>query len=715
MFLYLSLSKKPNISPWPATIKSGQAIPSKGRIMGQSGLGSVVGHLRGLAAPVAGDLTDGQLLTAYCSESDQGAFAALVKRHGGIVQAVCARVLRRPEDREDAFQATFLVLARDAALVRKRESIAGWLHGVARHVALNARRAAARRHKYEERAMTMPATNPAWEAAWREVQVVLDEEIQRLPGKYRDVFVLSCLESQSCAEVAGRLGLKEGTVRSRLNEARQRLKQRLGRRGVELHAVLGTAALASPSHVPAAVTAHLASTAGQLATGQRLGSGLISARILSLVHGVPRAMFLTKAKLITLFLLVFGALVGGVGALASQRGTPVETRQLGPGSPRAVGNPAPVAGKGEQAVWKKLSDLDLVGSLPVAVAYSPDGRRLAVGGTQGIVFAFDRTKGKKEWETGVTGNFAALAYSADGKSILATFPDGVRFLDAASGKPGESLEEKGIDPVAVGVFPDRDFFAGQNQKFTSHKIIFGGAHGYVVKIWVGSGAPGTIHLNTGNPKDSADLKAVPLAVDPEGRCVICKTPVVRESGKNALSAVEEFAAERKVNAVGKNALWAYVAGDNDPGSPGNRSLKGHEASVVSAAWSKDGKRAATGDAAGRVILWDGKTMKEVQRLELGGRVAALALSPDADQLAAVVIGEHAEFRVGQPGNWQKNKRLLVDSSDFSGPVYAALAFSPDGRQLAGSAINMEWLTRLGILVGHVHRWDKAVKSQETQP
>jgi RNA polymerase sigma factor (sigma-70 family) len=173
----------------------------KGFAMDRSGL--VLRYLRDLAAPMgAREQTDSELLSAYCAQQDQAAFAALVQRHGSLVMAVCGRVLPRVEDREDAFQATFLALARDAASVRKRESIASWLHGVARHIALDARRAASRRNKYEEQAMTTPAMNPAWEAAWREVQVVLDEEIQRLPEKYREPFVLCCLENQPRAEAA---------------------------------------------------------------------------------------------------------------------------------------------------------------------------------------------------------------------------------------------------------------------------------------------------------------------------------------------------------------------------------------------------------------------------------------------------------------------------------------------------------------------------------
>jgi RNA polymerase sigma factor (sigma-70 family) len=662
--------------------------------MGRSGLGGVLCHLRGLVAPAACEQSDGELLSAYCSSQDQSAFAALVKRHGPLVQMVCGRILRRTEDREDAFQATFLVLARDAASLRARESIAGWLHGVARHISLTVCRAAVRRHKYEEQAMPRAASNPAWEAAWREVQVVLDEEIQRLPSKYREPFVLCCLEGQSRSEAAARLGLKEGTVGSRLTEARRKLRQRLAHRGVELNAVLGTTAIAVPhAHVPVTLTANLANVAAQLAAGQRLASGLVPARILSLVQGVPKAMCLTKAKLGTLLLLAVGLLGGGAGAIAYHAPPEIEVRQPANGNAsRSAAAPA----KGETVLWKKQKDLELDGWLPFALVYSPDGQALVVGGSDGKVAAFDPRTPAETWKADVGGKFPAVAYSADGKSILATFPDGVRFLDAATGKAGDSLEEKGIGAVAIGVFPDVTFFAGKNQRLTSHKVVFASAQRCVVKTWTGSGAPGTINLDTSNPTTRADPSAVPLAVDPQGKCVIVRGPIDRKSGKNV--------------------LWAWVAGDSGSESPGNRLLTGHhEAVVISAAWSRNGKIAVTGDASGRVIVWDGKTLREVDRFELGGRVAALAVSPHADYLAAAVVGKRAEYYAWETTKTPKNKPLHVDAWDFGDTSYASLAFSPDGRQLAGCALNPDWLNRLGELMGHVHLWNAPAGANRPGP
>src|SRR5262245_56546250 len=157
-------------------------------------LNPLVRHIRKLVGtPATAELTDAELLRRFAREQDQGAFALLVERHGGLVWTVCRRLLAHEEDAEDAFQAPLLVLARKAGSIRKRRSVASWLYGVAYRTSLKARTTLARRQKYERLAEVRPPEGPVSEAALRELQAILDEEVQWLPEKLRAPFVLCCL------------------------------------------------------------------------------------------------------------------------------------------------------------------------------------------------------------------------------------------------------------------------------------------------------------------------------------------------------------------------------------------------------------------------------------------------------------------------------------------------------------------------------------------
>jgi WD40 repeat protein len=164
---------------------------------------------------------------------------------------------------------------------------------------------------------------------------------------------------------------------------------------------------------------------------------------------------------------------------------------------------------------------------------------------------------------------------------------------------------------------------------------------------------------------------------------------------------------------GKNVLWAYVCGDYLEGSPGNRVLVGHTATVVSAAWSKEGSTAASGDDDGRVIVWDAKSMKESRRVELGGRVMAVAISDDGAHTAACVRGKQGgEVYVWETGKPASAMRPIhTQPGEFGSEPYASLTFAADGKRLAGCVIDRKWL-QLGpkrLRSGQVHVWELAAE------
>ncbi len=181
-----------------------------------------------------GGLSDGRLLERFASHREEAAFEALVRRHGPMVWGVCRRVLRDHHDAEDAFQATFLVLARKGQSIAHRELVANWLYGVACRTALKARSTRAKRRRREGQVTEMPEPETVSLDHRDDLNEWLDRELSRLPDKYRIPIVLCELEGQSHREVAERLGWPIGTVSGRLSRARAMLARRLSRRGMSL-------------------------------------------------------------------------------------------------------------------------------------------------------------------------------------------------------------------------------------------------------------------------------------------------------------------------------------------------------------------------------------------------------------------------------------------------------------------------------------------------
>jgi RNA polymerase sigma factor (sigma-70 family) len=196
-------------------------------VVSKSETASILSHLFLVAADGDGRPTDRELVAHYSDRRDQGAFALLFQRHGPMVLAVCRRVLGHAQDAEDAFQAVFIVLARKARSLRGTEVLGRWLYGVAHRVALRARRANARRRKHE--AATSESLRPIarCDGADHGLRPAVEEELARLPAKYRIPVVLCYFEGKTTKEAARELGLPAGTVSARLARARKRLRRGL--------------------------------------------------------------------------------------------------------------------------------------------------------------------------------------------------------------------------------------------------------------------------------------------------------------------------------------------------------------------------------------------------------------------------------------------------------------------------------------------------------
>jgi RNA polymerase sigma factor (sigma-70 family) len=261
-------------------------------------------------------LTDAQLLERFVARRDEPAFAALVVRHGPMVLGVCRRLVRDAQEAEDAFQATFLVLARKAAVIQRQPLLAGWLYGVAYRVAVRLRGRTVFRRTREERDVDLTTLAAADDGGYSDMRPLVHEEVGRLPDKYRSAVVLCYLEGKTNEEAALQLRWPVGTVKSRLARARELLRTRLTRRGVTLSAGLLTTALVAnkASASPALVDATIRGAA-LFAAGDAVAGRLISARAVKLSYGVLRTMILTKAKIVTMLVLTV-AMLGGAGGVA---------------------------------------------------------------------------------------------------------------------------------------------------------------------------------------------------------------------------------------------------------------------------------------------------------------------------------------------------------------------------------------------------------------
>jgi RNA polymerase sigma factor (sigma-70 family) len=259
-------------------------------------------------------LSDAELLEKFVASADATAFEVLVWRHGAMVLGLCCRILRDRHEAEDAFQATFLVFARKAGSIGQREAVGCWLYKVAYRIALRLRASIARRPATGESTEELPAPEQVDDADWRDLRPVLDEEIARLPGKYRAAFVLCYLEGRTNEEAAVQLGCPKGTILSRLSRGREWLRTRLMRRGIALTAA-GLASTLSKNTltaaVPTALTRSTINAAVPFAAG-KAATELVSTTVAALSDGVLRAMILTKIKVAGMALLSLAAISTGI-------------------------------------------------------------------------------------------------------------------------------------------------------------------------------------------------------------------------------------------------------------------------------------------------------------------------------------------------------------------------------------------------------------------
>jgi RNA polymerase sigma factor (sigma-70 family) len=568
-------------------------------------------------------VADGLLLRAFIERRDEAAFAMIVRRHGAMVLGVCRRVLGNVHDADDAFQATFLVLAFRAAAIGQRELLGNWLYGVAHRTALAARAKVGRRRAKEKQVMDMPDPAVAPESDGREVEILLDQELSRLPDKYRVPVVLCELEGRTRKEVAGRLRIPEGTLSSRLATARRLLKERLVLRGVVLSGGALVAALR-----PSAAVSSTNRSAALVVAACSVAAGAIPPSVADLAARVLRTMMWTKRKIVA-FVLLFVVLTGcGVGVL-THRATGGE-RQAGDkrGDAKAPEKripPDPAARGASSRVVFECKE-------PVScLAWSAKGEWLAAGTREGTVHIVEVATGKHVKDFSVGAAVAALAFSPDGKMLAVSRP-GLTLgpWSIATGKQifmggggSSTVEHLAYTPegrmaagVGLGCFVQFGAIGSAAATMTPSPGVSAVAPDGLVSGWCDANT-GILHflytsrgnqLAVGSPQTLAVGKSRSLAFAPGGKLLVVGGD------------------EKSVR------VWSLEA------SKQTRTLAGLESPASRLTFAADGNSlAALADDGRSVRVWD--FARGTIRCRINhphGAVGTLALSPDGKSLATTV-------------------------------------------------------------------------------
>jgi RNA polymerase sigma factor (sigma-70 family) len=310
----------------------------------KTSLGDMVQYFRNVCeVQRSRDLTDADLLRRFLADREGAAFAVLVQRHGPMVLGLCNRILGDLHSAEDALQATFMVLVRRSASLRCTGSLGNWLYAAAKRIALKARAKAIARRRLERRLETMPRTEPIDESTWQELRSILDDEIGKLPKKYRAVIILCHLESKSHEQAAKELSWPKTTLTSRLVRGRELLRQGLVRRGITLSAAAVVTALAqkaTAAPVATMLTLNTVKAATNLLAGEALTGVGLSAGAVALAEEAMKRIFWMKATVLFLVLvLAFGAVGAGLASFrgfveksqpAKTAAVPLPTKQAAP-------------------------------------------------------------------------------------------------------------------------------------------------------------------------------------------------------------------------------------------------------------------------------------------------------------------------------------------------------------------------------------------------
>jgi len=642
--------------------------------------------------------TDRQLLQRFTEHHEGAAFEALVARHGPLVFNVCRRLLRDAHAAEDAFQATFLVLARRAGCIRQPDSLGSWLYGVAYRVAGKLRRATQRgQERLAPHLADAPAraVDPLTLVIWQELGGVIDDALHELPEKYRAPLILCCMEGQTQSEAARALSWPRASLVSRLDRAKELLRQRLAGQGVALSTGLLAGALAEQAQatLPPDLVTRTAKTTLLFQLGADLGSGGPSATVLNLVEGIMRAMLLTKLKYAAMTLLVVGLTCFGLGLLGREAFAERPVTEVAAAPPVQEDRPA-IAEKDRDPL--PVGAVARIGSLRFRhgsgvreLAFTPDGKAVFSGGYGAPIRMWEVATGKELRTFGsADDDYVRLALSPDGR-LVAGVP--WRYVRVDRGWTHQ-FQAPHLWDTQTG----KEIGALGNGQDGAFEIVFS-ADGKVlatigrddksVRIW---------DVATCKELQRIQGQALSLAFSPDSKLLaigtgdkvtrICDVATGKEfkqfpqlaSGRHALAFTPD---NKRLLIAGAKEVSVFDIGE------GKEVCKlpagGRVNSLPPFLVAPDGQTALT---AGQMLVqvWDVATGKELRRLDHGAaggaadRVMGMVFAPDGKRIATSARG-HGLW-LWDPATGRQLARIDVGLTTTE-----ILAFSPDGKTLAAGS------------------------------
>lgn len=675
--------------------------------MAKTPLASIVRHLHRLAArPEAQSVSDAHLLQQYIARRDADAFAELTRRHGPLVWRVCRRLLPQTHLAEEAYQAVFLVLSRRAAKIRKPAALSSWLYAVAYRIARQARADLLREQTHPREPVAAAVPDPASEAAWRELERIVVEEVHALPEKYRLPVLLCYWEGMTNGEAALRLSWPAGTLKTRLLKARQLLHARLTRRGVSL-SIGALATLLAAGDADARVPPCLSASAVPV----------VSRSVAALADGAVRGMTALRVKIV-LALVLGSVLAAGASVLGSRAPALEQSEQktVDAGPPKPHEKPSARADRyGDPLPDGAVSRLGTIrlrhGGLTTALQFAPDGRTLLTMGNDGLrIWGVATGKSVLHLANRSDRYLTPGILSADGKRVVTVDLNRkeklLRLWDVATGRlllefgdhaclsacfspNGKVLATLGVSQPGI---PQFRAFAdvvslwdlSEGRQLRSWKAHDDGVYCGVFmadgKTLITGGADKTIRFwDVASGRETRCLRGEPsatghIALSSDEKLLATiglRTGI--PAGMLLPSGLAWYANNRIV--IRKLETGEEVRRFTVP-PPKQRGVSGFTAAI----FTPDSKRLLSGGVDRFARVWDLATGEEVRRYDLGQHtVWSLTLTPDGKTLAALPGGTAVRLIDTASG-----KDLLLPGGHRN-EVFST-AFTPDSQTVVTAAI-----------------------------